>query len=234
MLKVTDLEASYGDLQVLWGVNLEVKKGEITALLGSNGAGKSTTLNTIQGLIRPKKGEIYLEGHSLLEVPAHKRISYGIVLVPEGRRLFPRMTVEDNLIMGSLYGKAREKRQEQLSRVYEIFPKLKERHKQLAGTLSGGEQQMLAIGRGLMSDPNYMLLDEPSLGLAPIVVRYIFELIQVLNSGGINFFLVEQNAMQALRISNRAYVMENGRINLEGVGKELLDNPRIKEAYLGL
>lgn len=234
MLEVNNIEVFYGDVQVLWGVTLKVREGEIIALLGANGAGKSTTIKTVSGLVRPKRGDIFFQGQNLLRIPPHRTINYGIVQVPEGRRLFPQMTVEENLIMGALHGEAKQKRQESLKKVYEIFPRLRDRCNQLAGTLSGGEQQMVAVGRGLMSRPRLMMLDEPSLGLAPIVVRSIFEVIRLINQDGVPLLLVEQNAKQALQVSTRGYIMENGKITLEGMGKELLDNPYVKEAYLGL
>ncbi len=234
MLRVEEIEVFYGDVQVIWGISLWVGKGEIIALLGANGAGKSTIIKSISGIVRPKKGGIWFENENLLDAPAHKIITYGIVQVPEGRRLFPQMTVEENLIVGAMHGEAKLKRREALERVYSIFPRLKERKKQLAGTLSGGEQQMLALGRGLMSMPKLMMLDEPSLGLAPIVVRSIFEVIRQINGDGVTLFLVEQNAKQALQVCSRAYVLENGKVAVQGTGKELLDNPYVKEAYLGI
>jgi len=234
MLRIKDIDVFYGDVQVLWGVSLEVNKGEILALLGANGAGKSTTIKTISCLLRPRRGGLWFEDQDLVNFPPHRVITLGIMHVPEGRRLFPQMTVEENLLLGSLHGEAKTKRAQTLKQVYEIFPRLKERRTQLAGTLSGGEQQMLALGRGLMSLPKLMMLDEPSLGLAPIVVRSIFEIVQRINKEGVTVLLVEQNVKQSLNICNRAYVLENGRVVLTGTGKDLLDNAHIKEAYLGI
>jgi len=234
MLRIKEIDVFYGDVQVLWGVSLEVNRGEVLALLGANGAGKSTTIKTISCLLKPKKGQLWFEDQDLLNIPPHHVITLGIVHVPEGRRLFSQMTVEENLIMGALHGDAKSKRSQTLKQVYEIFPKLAERKTQLAGTLSGGEQQMVALGRGLMSLPKLMMLDEPSLGLAPIVVRSIFEIIQRINKDGVTVLLVEQNVKQSLNISHRAYVLENGKVVLSGAGKDLLDNAHVKEAYLGI
>jgi branched-chain amino acid transport system ATP-binding protein len=234
MLKVSHIDVSYGDVQVLWDVSFEVKEKEILVLVGANGAGKSTTLRTISGLLRPSKGSIEFDGVRLDQIPDHKTVEVGIVQVPEGRRLFPEMTVEENLIMGSLTPKAKAKRKESLQWVYSLFPRLEERRKQYARTLSGGEQQMCAVGRGLMSIPKLLMFDEPSLGLAPILVQEIFRMVQKINQEGVTVFLVEQNVKQTLNICSRAYVLENGRILLEGSGKELLNNDYIREAYLGI
>lgn len=234
MLKVKNLEVFYGDIQVLWDVSFEVREKEILVLIGVNGAGKSTTLRTISGLLRPRKGSIELNGVRLDQTPGNGIIEYGIAHVPEGRRLFPEMTVEENLILGSLPPRAKVKRKETLEWVYHLFPRLKERRKQLARTLSGGEQQICAIGRGLMSKPKLLMFDEPSLGLAPVLVQEIFRMIQKINQEGTTVLLVEQNVKQTLTICHRAYVLENGRIVLEGTGQELLDNPQVKEAYLGI
>ena len=234
MLKVNGINVSYGDLQVLWDVSFEVKDKEILVLVGANGAGKSTTIKTISSLIRPSKGSIEFNGIRLDKTPAHQIIEHGIVHVPEGRRLFPQMSVEENLIMGTLYGQAKVKRSETMQRVYALFPRLKERQKQLAGTLSGGEQQMLAVGRGLMSLPKLMMFDEPSLGLAPILVQEIFQMVKRVNQEGVTALLVEQNVRQTLAMCNRAYVLENGRIVLEGTGQALMANDHVKEAYLGI
>ncbi|MBI5583505.1 MAG: ABC transporter ATP-binding protein [Deltaproteobacteria bacterium] len=234
MLKVSNIDVAYGDVQVLWGVSFEVREKEILVLVGANGAGKSTTLRTISGLLRPRKGSIELDGIRLDQIPEHKTIEHGIAHVPEGRRLFPEMTVEENLIMGSLSAKAKAKRKDSLQWVYSLFPRLEERRKQSARTLSGGEQQMCAIGRGLMSLPKLLMFDEPSLGLAPVLVQEIFRMIPKINQEGVTVLLVEQNVKHTLSICHRAYVLENGRIVLEGTGRELLYNPHVKEAYLGL
>ena len=234
MLKVSHIDVSYGDVQVLWDVSFEVKEKEILVLVGANGAGKSTTLRTISGLLRPSKGSIEFDGVRLDQIPDHKTVEVGIVQVPEGRRLFPEMTVEENLIMGSLAPQAKAKRKETLQWVYSLFPRLEERRKQYARTLSGGEQQMCAVGRGLMSLPKLLMFDEPSLGLAPILVQEIFRMVKKINQEGVTVFLVEQNVKQTLNICSRAYVLENGRILLEGSGKELLNNDYIREAYLGI
>jgi len=203
-------------------------------LVGANGAGKSTTLRTISGLLRPSKGSIEFDGVRLDQIPDHKTVEVGIVQVPEGRRLFPEMTVEENLIMGSLAPQAKAKRKETLQWVYSLFPRLEERRKQYARTLSGGEQQMCAVGRGLMSIPKLLMFDEPSLGLAPILVQEIFRMVQKINHEDVTVFLVEQNVKQTLTICTRAYVLENGRILLEGSGNELLNNDYIRESYLGI
>jgi branched-chain amino acid transport system ATP-binding protein len=234
MLKVNGIDVYYGDLQVLWDVSFEVKEKEIVVLIGANGAGKSTTIRTISSLLTPKKGSIEFNGVRLDQIPAYKIIEQGIVHVPEARRLFPEMTVEENLIMGALYGEAKGKRYETMERVYDLFPRLRERRKQEGGTLSGGEQQMLAVGRGLMSLPHLMMFDEPSLGLAPILVQDIFDMVKRINNEGVTVLLVEQNVRQTLKMCNRAYALENGRVVLEGTGQELMDNEHVKEAYLGI
>jgi len=234
MLRVNGINVFYGDLQVLWDVTFEVKEKEILVLVGANGAGKSTTLKTISSLLTPKSGTIEFDGIRLDRLPPNKIIEHGIVHVPEGRRLFPEMTVEENLIMGSLYGEAKSKRKETMEYAYSLFPRLKERRKQMAGTLSGGEQQMLAVGRGLMSRPKLMMFDEPSLGLAPILVQDIFNLIKKINQEGVTILLVEQNVTQTLAMCDRAYVLENGRNVLEGTGKELMANDHVREVYLGI
>jgi len=234
MLKVNKINVFYSDLQVLWDVSFEVKANEILVLVGANGAGKSTTLKTISALLTPKTGSIEFNGVRLDHLPCNKIVEHGIVHVPEGRRLFPQMSVEENLIMGSLYGEAKSKRLETIDYVYSLFPRLKERRKQSAGTLSGGEQQMVAVGRGLMSLPRLMMLDEPSLGLAPILVKEIFRLIKKINAEGVTVLLVEQNVIQTLAMCDRAYVLENGRNVLEGTGAELLANEHVKSVYLGI
>jgi branched-chain amino acid transport system ATP-binding protein len=234
VLKVEHIDVFYGDLQVLWDVSFEVNKGEIVVLLGANGAGKSTTLKTISSLLKPEKGSISFEGSRLDEVPAHQIIEFGIAHVPEGRRLFPEMTVEENLITGSLKGESKVKRNDTMESVYDLFPRLRERRKQNAGTLSGGEQQMLAVGRGLMSLPKLLMFDEPSLGLAPILVSEIFQMVKNIRKQGVTVLLVEQNVKHTLAMCDRAYILENGRTTMTGTSKELLNNDHIKQAYLGL
>lgn len=234
MLDVRGIDVYYGEVQVIHGLSFKVNEGDIISLLGSNGAGKTTTLNTISGLLRPKRGEMYLEQSRLDHIRASSVIASGISHVPEGRRLFPRMTVEENLIMGAFEKSLWGERQRHLRRVYELFPRLGERKSQHAGTLSGGEQQMVAIGRALMSKPRMLMLDEPSLGLAPNIVEAIFGLLTQLNDEGITILLVEQNAQAALEISDYAYVMETGKIVLEGKAGDLMENVYVKQAYLGL
>ncbi len=234
MLKVNGIDVFYGDLQVLWDVKFEIKSGEIVVLVGANGAGKSTTLKTISSMLTPSKGTIEFEGIRLDKLPAHKIIEHGIVHVPEARRLFPDMSVEENLILGSLRGDARAKRAETMEYVYSLFPILGERKKQMGGTLSGGEQQMLAIGRGLMGHPKLMMFDEPSLGLSPLLVGQIFDIIKRINQEGVTILMVEQNVNQTLAMCDRAYILENGRTTLEGTGKELMSNDHVREAFLGI
>ena len=234
MLKVEHIDVSYGDLQVLWDVSFEVRQGEIVVLLGANGAGKSTTLKTISSLLSPGPGAITLQGRRLDTVSPDKVIEYGVAHVPEGRRLFSDMTVEENLIVGALRGEARAKRGETMKWIYGLFPRLLERKTQPAGTLSGGEQQMLAIGRGLMSLPQLIMFDEPSLGLAPILVSEIFGIVKSINEQGVTVLLVEQNVKHTLSMCDRAYILENGRITMTGTGEEFLNNQQVKEAYLGM
>lgn len=234
MLKVKGIDVSYKDVQVLWDLSFEVHKGELVVLLGANGAGKTTTLNAISGLLPIGKGAIEFEGKDISKIPGYKIAELGIVHVPEGRRLFPEMSVRENLEMGSLLGEAKAKRKETIKKVYQQFPILEERQNQEAGTLSGGQQQMLALGRGLMALPKLMILDEPSLGLSPVLVKQIFEIVKDINSQGVTVLLVEQNVNQTLNLCHRAYVLENGRITLKGSGKELLNDAHIKEAYLGI
>ncbi|HMK37340.1 MAG TPA: ABC transporter ATP-binding protein [Desulfomonilaceae bacterium] len=234
MLKIEHLDVFYGDLQVLWDVSFEVNEGEIVVLLGANGAGKSTTLKAISSLLKPAQGSVTFNGERLDSIPSHKIINHGLVHVPEGRRLFPEMTVEENLILGSLTAEAREKRTQTKERVYGLFPRLYERRKQASGTLSGGEQQMLAIGRGMMSLPKLIMFDEPSLGLAPILVMEIFRIVKMVREEGMTVLLVEQNVKHTLGMCDRAYVLENGRITLSGTGQEFLHNEHVKEAYLGI
>jgi len=217
----------------LWGVSLSVREGEIATLVGANGAGKTTTLKTISGVVRAKAGSMLYDGERVDGLPSHQIAARGISHVPEGRRLFPLMSVRENLELGVVSSAARKSRAESLEHVFSLFPRLKERASQMAGTLSGGEQQMAAIGRGLMARPRLLMLDEPSLGLAPIVVREMFDIIREVNRSGITILLVEQNVQQSLKISDRAFVLENGRVVLEGVGAELLDDERVREAYLG-
>jgi branched-chain amino acid transport system ATP-binding protein len=234
MLKVNGIDVFYGDLQVLWDVSFEVRQEEILVLVGANGAGKSTTIRTVSSLLALRKGSIEFDGVRLDKTPPYNVIAHGIVHVPEGRRLFPQMSVEENLIMGTLRGEAKAKRSETMERVYGLFPRLRERQRQLAGTLSGGEQQMLAVGRGLMSLPKLMMFDEPSLGLAPILVQDIFRIVRKINQEGVTVLLVEQNVRQTLAMCHRAYVLENGRVVLEGTGQTLMANQHVKEAYLGI
>ena len=233
MLEVKDIEVFYGVIQAIKGISFEVNEGEVIALIGANGAGKTTTLQTITGLISPKKGQIFFEGQEITHVPAHKIVSMGMAHVPEGRRVFAQLSVLDNLKLGAFTRKDKEEIEETLIRVYKRFPRLEERKKQIAGTLSGGEQQMLAMGRALMSHPKIILMDEPSMGLSPIFVNEIFDIIQEVSKSGTTVLLVEQNAKKALSIADRGYVLETGRIVLEGNAKDLLDNEQVKKAYLG-
>ena len=231
ILKVSDINVYYGAIHAIKGVSFEVGEGEIVTLIGANGAGKTTTLQTVSGLLRSTTGSIEFLGENIAHVPAHKIVERGLAQVPEGRRIFLQMTVQENLDMGAYtysgdVGEAMEQ-------VYEQFPRLKERRKQVAGTLSGGEQQMLAMGRALMSAPKLMMLDEPSMGLAPILVEQIFEIIRALHQRGTTILLVEQNAQMALSVADRAYVMETGKITLSGTGKELAESEAVKKAYLG-
>ena len=234
MLKVSGIDVFYGDLQVLWDVSFEVREKEILVLVGANGAGKSTTLKTISGLLKPRKGSIEFDGVRLDQLSPDRVIGQGVVHVPEARRLFREMSVEENLIMGSLSPKAKKKRYETMDWVYQLFPRMKERRKQPAGTLSGGEQQMCAIGRGLMALPKIMMFDEPSLGLSPILVQEVFEIAKRINKEGVTVMLVEQNVRQTLAMCDRAYVLENGRVVLQGTGQELSNDHHVKEAYLGI
>lgn len=234
MLKVSGIDVFYGDLQVLWDVSFEVRDKEILVLVGANGAGKSTTLKAISGLLKPRKGSIEFDGVRLDTLSPDKVIGQGVVHVPEARRLFREMSVEENLIMGSLAPEAKKKRYETMDWVYELFPRMKERRKQAAGTMSGGEQQMCAIGRGLMALPKVLMFDEPSLGLSPILVQDVFDIAKRINKEGVTVMLVEQNVRQTLSMCDRAYVLENGRVVLEGTGKELSNDPHVKEAYLGI
>jgi branched-chain amino acid transport system ATP-binding protein len=234
MLDISKIDVFYGRVQALRAVTLSVDAGEIVALIGSNGAGKTTTLRTISGLMHPTGGKIVFDGRELQQTKAHEIVKTGICQSPEGRRLFPRMTVFDNLMMGTYARKDLTGLQDDIANVYDLFPRLKERTKQLAGTLSGGEQQMLAIGRALMARPKLLMLDEPSLGLAPILVETIFRVCIDINSKGLPILLVEQNASKALEIAHRAYVLETGSIVQTGTGKELLSSPDVQRAYLGM
>jgi len=234
MLTIENLNFSYDDLKVLWDVNLEVKEGEIVTVVGSNGAGKSTTLKNISGLVRPDSGSVKFKGREIGRLESHQVVEAGIVQVPEGRRIFPEMTVRENLRMGSFIKGARADREKNMERVFTLFPRLKEREKQLGGTMSGGEQQMLAIARGLMANPELLLLDEPSLGLSPLLVGNIFDIIKEINRQGVTVLLVEQNVHQSLRIAHRGYVLETGRVVLTGTGEELLNDPHVKKAFLGM
>ena len=232
MLKVQDLHVYYGAIHAVKGVSLEVADGEIVTLIGANGAGKSTVLNTISGLLKPKSGTIEFMGEMIGSMPPNKVVQHGLVQCPEGRRIFARMTVEENLQMGA-YTRPSSELAQNLEKVYELFPRLKERQKQVGGTLSGGEQQMLAMGRAMMSQPKLLMLDEPSMGLAPILVDQIFSIIRELHQSGTTILLVEQNAEMALQVADHAYVLESGKIALSGTGEELAATDAIKKAYLG-
>jgi len=234
MLDLKSIDAGYGSFQALFGVSLEVKAGEAVGVIGPNGAGKTTLMRAISGLIRPRKGTLTMEGVNVLATPPHRIVSLGIAHVPENRRLFPRLTVEDNLKMGAFMPEARARYAERLAFVFDLFPRLKERRGQLAGTMSGGEQQMCAIGRALMSDPKLLLLDEPSAGLAPVVVQQVFELVKRIRAGGLTVLIVEQNVQQVLRVVDRAYLLEAGTIRASGTSTEMLSNDTIKQAYLGV
>jgi branched-chain amino acid transport system ATP-binding protein len=234
MLKVEHVDVHYGDLQVLWDVNLQVNEGEIVALVGSNGAGKSTLIRTIAGLVKSSKGAIRYRNNLLNDKPPHKITELGISMVPEGRRLFPKMTVLQNLEMGAFLKKARPQVKSTLESIYEIFPILRKRARQPAGLLSGGEQQMLAIGRALMGRNDFLLLDELSLGLSPLLVKQIFDVLVEINKTGITLFIVEQNVPTTLKIADRAYIMETGRIVGEGPARQLMESAHVKEAYLGM
>lgn len=234
MLNIDKLNFSYGDMQVIWDVDLAVNAGEIVTVVGANGAGKSTTLRNISRLVKWQTGSITFNGNDLAKYEPHEVVEMGIVQVPEGRKIFPEMTVLENLRMGSFIKSARPTRDENIDRVFTLFPRLKEREKQLGGTMSGGEQQMLAIARGLMTNPKLILMDEPSLGLAPLMVKFIFDIIQEINRQGVTVMLVEQNVYQSLRISHRAYVLETGRVVMSGSGEALLNDEHVKKAFLGM
>jgi len=234
LLEIRKLSFAYGDLRVLWDVDLEVRQGEIVTVVGGNGAGKSTTLRNVSRLARPMSGTIRFQDQDLIRLESHHVVELGVVQVPEGRRIFPEMTVLENLRMGSYPRSTRADRGRNIERAFSLFPRLKERQKQLGGTMSGGEQQMLAIARGLMANPKLLLLDEPSLGLSPLFVKNIFDIIAEINRQGTSILLVEQNVFQSLRIAHRAYVLETGRVVMTGSGQELLGNEHVKKAYLGL
>ena len=233
MLKIEDLYVSYGMINAIKGVSFEVNEGEVVSLIGANGAGKTTILHTITGLLKPKSGSVMFEGKELTTTPAHEIVKLGMAHVPEGRRVFADLSVYDNLMLGAYTRKDKKEIEETLARVYKSFPRLEERKNQLAGTLSGGEQQMLAMGRALMSKPKIILMDEPSMGLSPILVEEIFNIIREISAGGTTVLLVEQNAKKALAIADRAYVLETGNIVLSGDAKEMMNNDSIKKAYLG-
>jgi branched-chain amino acid transport system ATP-binding protein len=234
VLKVSDIDVYYGDLQALRGVSIEVARGEIVSVIGSNGAGKSSLLKTISGMLALRRGSISLDGKDISQAPSLRIVERGISHVPEGRQIFPTMSVLENLEMGAQFPRTRKVQRETMQQVFGYFPRLKERLHQKAGTLSGGEQQMLAMGRGLMSLPGLMMLDEPSLGLAPVLVSTIFEIVEKINRQGTAILLIEQNVFHSLKISHRGYVLENGQIALSGTGRELLENPHIRKTYLGL
>ena len=234
MLEVRNIDVFYGDVQVVRDLSFEVKQGEVVALIGANGAGKSTTLKTISGLLRPNSGEVLFQGQPIHAIAPFHLIELGIAHCPEARRLFVEMTVEENLDMGSLKGEARKQRDRTRDMVFTLFPRLKERRRQPARTLSGGEQQMVAIGRGLMALPKLLMFDEPSLGLAPILVREIFDVIRKIRQEGTTVLIVEQNVKQSLDIADRAYVLETGKLVMQGTGKALLNDPHVRSAYLGL
>jgi branched-chain amino acid transport system ATP-binding protein len=234
LLELRDIDVAYGDLPALRGVSLEIEAGEILSVVGANGAGKTTMLRTISGLLRPRSGQIMFDGARMDRLPCHDVVERGVVQVPEGRKIFPSLTVLENLELGSYTRRARAERPQSLERVFALFPILGERRRQAAGTLSGGQQQMLAIGRALMARPRLLMLDEPSLGLAPLVVQEIFRIIAEINRAGATILLVEQNTQQALRLAQRGYVLENGRVVLVGRGSELLNDEHVRRAYLGL
>jgi branched-chain amino acid transport system ATP-binding protein len=233
LLEVENLDVAYGPIQVVWDITLNVRRGEVVSLIGPNGAGKTTTLRALAGILPARKGKINFDGRDVAPDPPHRRVGHHLNLVPEGRQLWPRMTVEENLLMGAFSRKVRPKSNQNLERIYDLFPRLKERHKQLCGTLSGGEQQMCAIGRGLMAEPILLMLDEPSQGLAPIMVDQVFELICRIAQEGVTILLAAQNASYALQISNHTYVMEWGKMLLEGPSETLRESDHVRRAYLG-
>jgi branched-chain amino acid transport system ATP-binding protein len=233
ILELKDLSVSYGGIQAVRNINLRVNEGELVTLIGANGAGKSTTLRAITGLVHPASGKVFYKGNDITNTPPFKLVEQGLVMVPEGRGIFGQLTIEENLAMGAFIRNDKAAIAHEIERVFEIFPRLKERRKQSAGTLSGGEQQMLAMGRAILSKPKLLLLDEPSMGLAPLMVAKIFETVRMIAKEGTTILLIEQNAKLALKAATRAYVMESGVITIEGDAKEMLDNPKVKEAYLG-
>lgn len=234
LLSVSGLRASYGPVQVLFNVDFEVAKGRVTTLIGANGAGKTTIMKSLAGLVAPTDGEIRFEGRDITQVPSHDRVNSGLCLIPEGRLVFPGMSVEQNLRLGAIVPAARAGHNQMLAEVFDRFPRLRERRSQLAGLMSGGEQQMLALGRGLMARPHLILMDEPTLGLAPVMVKQVFETIVELRDAGFTILLAEQNAKVALELADRAYLLENGRVALSGPGAELLASPDVRRAYLGM
>ena len=234
ILEISNIASGYGEVQILWGSSLKLEKGKLTCLVGGNGVGKTTLLRTVMGLIKPWKGTVSFEGQDVSRVPAYTKAEMGLVMVPEGRQLFTDMTVYENLEMGASNKRATPKLKENLERVYEMFPRLKERESQKAGTLSGGEQQMLAVARGIMADPTVLMIDELSLGLAPVLILGLFESLKALRELGITILLVEQNVQMALAISDYGYVLAEGKVDLEGPARELIKNEHVREAYLGL
>lgn len=233
ILEIQDLVVSYGLIKAIKGISFHVEQGEIVALIGANGAGKTTTMHAINGILGKESGSVFFNGEDITHLPAHKLVSRGLTQVPEGRRIFQELTVKDNLLLGAYSVKDSKEVKETLGMVYEIFPRLKERANQIGGTLSGGEQQMLAVGRAMMSKPRMLLLDEPSMGLSPLFVNVIFDTIEKINASGTTILLVEQNAKKALTVADRAYILETGKIVTEGAGKDLMNDPTIKAAYLG-
>jgi len=234
MLELKSVDAGYGGFQALFGISLDVRAGEAVGVIGPNGAGKTTLMRVISGLIRPRRGSITMEGTDVVATPAHRIVALGIAHVPENRRLFPRLSVDDNLRMGAFIQDARRKYDDRLKLVFDLFPRLKERRSQMAGTMSGGEQQMCAIGRALMSDPKLLLLDEPSAGLAPLVVQQVFDLVKRIRSSGLTVLIVEQNVQQVLKVVDRAYLLEAGTIRASGTSAEMLATDTVKQAYLGV
>jgi branched-chain amino acid transport system ATP-binding protein len=234
MLKISNLDAGYGESQVLFGVSLEIQKGDIVSMVGSNAAGKSTLLNVLSGINKPWAGKVEFLGEDITDLSSQKRIEKGLIQCPEGRKLFPDMTVYENLLLGAYSKRSKGKKEENIKRIYDMFPRLYERRHQHAGSLSGGEQQMCAIGRSIMATPELLVLDEPSLGLAPIIVQQMFEIIKEINDDGVTIFLVEQNVNKALKIAKKGYVIENGEIVLSGAGHDLLNNENLRKAYLGV
>lgn len=234
MLEIRDLESGYGEVQILWGVNLSLEKGKLTSLVGANGVGKTTLLRTVMGTIRPWKGSIVLKGEKIGHLPAHRKADLGLVLVPEGRQLFSNMTVHENLELGATNKRSRNRVKHNLERVFDLFPRLQEREGQSAGTLSGGEQQMLAVARGLMAEPEILMFDELSLGLAPVLVLNLFQALHRLKDEGLTMLLVEQNVHMALSVSNYAYVLSGGKVTLEGTAKEVAGDEEVQKAYLGM